>query len=140
MKKILAALIVVGALALAAGPAPTGSFTVTPPPIHEGDTVVFTFGQASHVNNNYETTLGVTCFFTDGSQLLWPNYHGGNPYIYEFNTFGGYPAGWVVTLNIPYDALRDYSYCQAAYWAILWKQGMPGQAWNMQTTNFYPLP
>ena len=78
---------------------PAGSFTLTPESLSEDQTALFTVGQLTHVNRNYEVTLGVWCLLPDGSSIPWGNR--ANPSIYEFNSFGTALENQTVALPLP---------------------------------------
>lgn len=130
-----AVLILLALLLLAARPAPSGTFTMSPAPYHEGDTISFTFGPTAHMNRNDEVTLGVWCILPDGSQIPWGNRS--NPYIYEFNSFGGFDES-TVYLYLPIYG-TGYT-CHAGYIEADWFKGVPLQAWTLDEENFAVAP
>src|SRR5206468_6119337 len=110
-----------------AGPDPAGTFTVGSTEYGEGDVASFTFGQITGVNRNYEVTLGVWWFLPDGSQIPWGNR--GNPYIYEFNSFGNVFSGTTQFLDLPVYG-TGYA-CTARLIAARWFKGTCVQAWTL---------
>lgn len=139
---LAAALLSASALGAAAKSDPAGTFTVSGGV--EGGTVTFTPSPVAWVNNNYETTIGVWCFLPSGGQIIWSptgNNAGHNPYIYEFNTFGGWPADTVLTLVLPIFG-TGYD-CTAREIAAYWKPNVrsyPIAAWILDTHTFTVVP
>jgi hypothetical protein len=121
-------LAVVSASAAQGKPEPSGSFSISPAPHYEGGTVEFTFGKISNVTNSYEVTLGVVCFLPDGTQIRWGNR--GNPYIYEFNSFGNVYSYYTVSKDLPvYGTGYD---CQASLISARWWKGTVLEVWTLQ--------
>ena len=118
-------------LLIAASPAPSGSFTMSPGPYAEGGTVTFTIGSITHVGHNDEVTLGVWCIKPDGSQPLLGNI-GHNPYIWEWNSFGQ-PVG----SRDLYLLVEGTGYvCTARLVEVDWFKGQPVRAWTLDEESF----
>lgn len=134
-RTVLSLVLAIAALAIAetagARPAPSGSFTLSPAPYIEGSSVSFTFGPLSHGNRNDEVTLGVWCVLLDGSQIPWGNRS--NPYIYEFNSFGGFDQA---TVSLPLPVYGTGYDCTARYVEVDWFKGNPIRAWTLDEESF----
>jgi len=133
LKIILAILLALGlttSSTIASSPDPTGNFTFPNISYVEGGSITFTVSRVTHVTKNDEVTLGIWCFAPDGSQLLIGNRN--NPYIYEFNSFGGFvsPQVWSPPINgTGYD-------CTARLVAVDWFKGTPVRAWTLDEHQF----
>lgn len=108
-----------------ARPLPEGTFSTQV----QGTAAAFTFGPEKFIKPNYEVTLGVWCFRPDGSQILMGNRN--NPYVYEFNQFGGWDNGSVVTLDV-----AETADCTARLVAVEWAKGNGVQAWTLDEGVF----
>ncbi len=126
MRTLLAALcaLALAAPAYAAKPSPSGSFTVGSS-YTVGDTASFTFGDIRNVTNSYEVTLGVWC----DPGIQWGNR--GNPYIYEFNSFGDVFDFYTVYLYLPAPGS-----CTARLISAYWFKGNPVEAWTLDEHPF----
>jgi len=119
-------------LVLGAAPAPAGTFTLSPAPYVEGGSVTFSFDQVSHVNANYEVTLAVWCTEPNATEIPWGNR--GNPYVYEFNSFGRQGLGKSVTMGLPVEGTGYF--CEALYLAVDWAKGTPQESWALDYQTF----
>jgi len=115
---------------IAASPTPTGSFTLSNGPYVEGGSITFTVSNVTHVTRNDEVTLGIWCFAPDGTQLRIGNRN--NPYIYEFNSFGDFPAPAVWPLPINGTGYN----CTARLVVVDWFKGVPVRAWTLDEHQF----
>jgi hypothetical protein len=122
MKKFLLGLLILPFLA--AGPAPTGEFTLA----ISGHDVTVTLSNITHLTKNDETTLGTWCFRADGTQI--PMGNRGNPYIFEVNWFGTWDPR---TFTLPSDAVT----CTSQLIAAEWRNGQVLRVWVLDGPDTY---
>jgi hypothetical protein len=119
--------VILGLLALlltAAGPAPTGSFTIT----WNGRIGTVALQDIKGATSKDETTVGTWCFRADGTQI--PMGNEGNPYIFEINWFGHFDR--LGTVTIPDDAAN----CTSQLIVAEWFKGQVIQSWVLHTVSY----
>ena len=122
MKKLLLLLLI--PLILAAGPAPTGSFTIT----WDGRNGTIALQEMKGATSKDETTVGTWCQRADGTEI--PMGNAGNPFIFEVHWFGHFDR--LGALPIPPDAAT----CTSQLIVAEWFKGQVVQAWVLYTVSY----
>lgn len=132
MRTIFAAVLLLLATATtAAAKEPTGSMSITGDFIESGTLTVFV--ETTGINPKYEVTVGIKCWYPDGSQVEMYNPLRGTYGIFELSSIRG---PWRTPQSFTLWTTGRGYICWARLVAVLWQKGAPVQVWGLDELWF----